>query len=80
MDLGDRPLTIFATSDFRTALLTSDKGKSPMFGLIQLLRHPSHSSNVESARGFRLRFWTWLNQCFACSRKVTPPPFLLTTF
>ena len=81
MDLGDRPpSTIFATSGFSTALLILDRGISPIFGLIQLLRQPSHSSNVESATGLRLRFWTWLNHCFACSRKVIPPPFFLTTF
>src|SRR5260370_33245534 len=80
MVFGDKPCSdIFATTDFKTALLISDKGKSPIFGLSQFLRQASQSSNVEIAMGLRFRLRTWLSHHFACSWNVTPF-FLLHNF
>ena len=73
MVFGDSPGSdIFATTAFKTALLISDKGKSPTLGLSQFLRQASQSSKVEIAIGLRFRFRTWLSHHSACSWNVTP--------
>src|SRR5882672_191066 len=73
MVFGDKPCSdIFATTDFKTALLISDKGKSPTFGLSQFLRQASQSSNVDIAMGLRFRLRMWLSHHCACSWNVTP--------
>lgn len=56
MVLGDKSASeILATSVLSTALLTSESGKSPMFGLIQLFKQLFQSPKVAFAIGLRLR-------------------------
>ena len=73
MVFGDKlPSDILATSTLSALLLTSDNGRSPIFGLIHFSRQPFHNSNVACAIGLRLRRWMWSSHHFACSRNVTP--------
>jgi hypothetical protein len=56
MVFGDNPpFTIVVTTCFKTPLLTSEMGQSPISGMIQLFRTPSQSSIVSSETGLRLR-------------------------
>src|SRR5580700_7700371 len=64
MDFGDRPLSdIVAMIVLNAALLTSDKGSSPMFGLSHLARQLRHVSIVEDATGLRFRVCRSLLRC-----------------
>src|ERR1017187_9271659 len=66
------PFDIFATSSFNAALLTSERGKSPIVGFIQLRKHPSHDWRVAMATGFRFRDFTCSIQNEACSLNLAP--------
>src|SRR5664279_94970 len=79
MVFGDNPPSdIVATSSFKTALLTVESRRSPIFGQIHFLRQPLQFSKVEGATGFRFRCCTLSSHIKACCLKVRPR-FLSTT-